>query len=233
MGTDYLDLYQMHVPDPFTPLDETLSTLDHLVRQGKVRYVGCSNYPAWQVAKAYGLAERNGHTRFISGQYLYNLLKRDIEAEILPACADSGVGVLCWSPLSGGMLTGKYRDSDTPPAQTRMAERSEVSVERYKQWVKNSSELVQHLVYIAERDKVSPGVVSLAWLLSDLRITAVVVGVKRPDQIHDLSRAGDWEIPKADWDVLEKLSRGMHPYPHDIYSYIDKEIALNWFTRIR
>ena len=131
------------------------------------------------------------------------------------------------------MLTGKYRDSDTPPAQTRMAERSEVSVERYKQWVKNSSELVQHLVYIAERDKVSPGVVSLAWLLSDLRITAVVVGVKRPDQIHDLSRAGDWEIPKADWDVLEKLSRGMHPYPHDIYSYIDKEIALNWFTRIR
>ena len=214
LGTDYLDLYQMHVPDPFTPLDETLSTLYHLVRQGKVRYVGCSNYPAWQVAKAYGVAERNGLTRFISGQYLYNLLKRDIEAEILPACADSGIGVLCWSPLSGGMLTGKYMDSDTPPAQTRMAERSEVSSGRYKQWIENSHEIVQHLVLIAERHKLKPAVVALAWLLNDVRISSVLVGVKRPGQIRELAKACDWVIPGEDWAALDELSRIRHPYPY-------------------
>lgn len=233
LGTDFLDLYQLHVPDPFAPLEETLAALDQLVQQGKVRYIGCSNYPAWQVVKANAFAEYRGMSRLISGQYLYNLLKRDVEPEILPACADSGVGVLCWSPLSGGMLTGKYLNSDVPPPQTRMAERSEEGVDRYKQWVLNSAEVVQCLVAIAERNDVTPAVVALAWLLHDMRVSSVLVGVKRSMQIQDLSRAGDWKITQEDWDSLNDLARVRHPYPHEIYSYLDSKIAINWFSKIR
>lgn len=232
LGTDYLDLFQMHVPDPFTPLDETLSTLDQLVRQGKVRYAGCSNFPAWQVVKAHGVAERAGLTRFISGQYLYNLLKRDVEAEVLPACADSGMGLLCWSPLSGGMLTGKYTDATHPPQQTRIAERPEVSADRYAQWVKNSHGVVQCLATVAERNRVTPAVVALAWLLRDVRVAAVLVGTRRPDQIEELCQAGEWSVPDEDWADLNSASRVKHPYPHDIYDYLDPATASNWFNRI-
>ena len=119
LGTDYLDLYQVHGPDPFTPMEETMRTLDDLVRGGKVRYIGCSNYYGWQIAKAQGIADRRQLTRFVSGQHMYNLLRRDIEREVLPACADAGMGMLCWSPLGGGMLTGKYRRQPDPPHPKR------------------------------------------------------------------------------------------------------------------
>ncbi len=111
LGTDYIDLYQLHNQDPQTPLEETVSALEYLVQQGKIRYLGLSNYPSWKVTKLNSIAKEKNFSKFISGQYLYNLLKRDIEKEILPACIDSEIGVMCWSPLSGGMLTGKYTNS--------------------------------------------------------------------------------------------------------------------------
>ncbi len=229
LGTDYLDLFQIHRPDPQTPMEETLAALDTLVQQGKVRYIGCGDYPAWKVAKAYGLAECSGWKSFISGQYLYNLLKRDIEAEILPACADSGMGVLCWSPLSGGMLTGKYKDADHPPAQTRMSERADVTAGRYQQWHLNSAGIVQCLVQIAELHEIQPAVVALAWLLNDLRVSAVIVGARNHVQLKDTSIAGSWVLPAEQWAKLEELSRIKHPYPHDTYSIVEHE----WFDRIR
>lgn len=229
LGTDYLDLYQMHRPDPQTPLEETLDALDTLVQQGKVRYIGCGDYPAWKLTKACSIAERTNRTRFISSQYLYNLLKRDIEAEVLPACADSGIGVLCWSPLSGGMLTGKYTDAQMPPENTRMSERTDVTTNRYKQWHEKSQRIVQMLEKIAERFQAKPAVVALAWLLHDERISAVIVGAKRPAQIHDNCIAGAWALPDEEYSLLDELSQIKHPYPHDIYS----GVANDWFATIR
>ena len=111
MDIDCIDLYQIHGPDPYTPMEETMRALDDLITAGKVRYVGCSNLWAWQIMKANGIAALRGYEKFISGQYLYNLVRRDIETEILPACVDQGMGILCWSPLAAGFLTGKYRDA--------------------------------------------------------------------------------------------------------------------------
>jgi aryl-alcohol dehydrogenase-like predicted oxidoreductase len=126
-----VDLFQVHGPDPFTPLEETLKTLDDLVRSGKVRYIGCSNYYGWQIAKANGICDRLQLARFISGQHMYNLLRRDVEREILPACVDQGMGMLCWSPLAGGMLTGKYEQQQGPPAESRVGLRADIDLPRY------------------------------------------------------------------------------------------------------
>src|SRR5213593_4127964 len=119
LQTDYIDLYQPHSPDPDTPLEETLQALDDLVRQGKVRYLGCSNYPAWQVALALGHSARSGWARFDCVQPRYNLLYRDIEAELLPLCSDQGLGVIAYNPLAGGFLTGRYQEQEPPPSGTR------------------------------------------------------------------------------------------------------------------
>lgn len=228
LGTDYIDLYQIHRPDPQTPLEETLSALDMLVKQGKVRYIGCSDLPAWQVTKATYLAERAGMTCFISGEYLYNLLKRDIEAEILPACSDSGIGVLCWSPLSGGLLTGKYKGADLPPSDSRMARRVGVTTEKYRQWQEHSAAIVNEIIRIADRHHVTPTTVTLAWLLHDLRVASVIVGARYPAQILDACAASEWELPTEDWSALEALSHIKHSYPHE--SWV--EVTENWFSRI-
>src|SRR5690606_37687830 len=119
LGMDHIDLYQVHEWDGLTPLEETLEALDHLVRSGKVRYVGCSNYSGWQLLKALGVAERDRLPRFVSQQIYYSLQSRDAEYEIIPACVDQGLGVLVWSPLAGGLLTGKYRRGQEPPAGSR------------------------------------------------------------------------------------------------------------------
>src|SRR5947209_6905660 len=133
LQTDYIDLYQPHSPDPDTPPDETLRALDDLVRQGKVRYLGCSNYPAWQVALALGISERHGWARFDCVQPRYNLLYREIESELLPLCRDQGLGVIPYNPLAGGFLTGKYRSLERPVEGTRFAlgKTGELYRERY------------------------------------------------------------------------------------------------------
>src|SRR5947207_10063315 len=119
LRTDFIDLYQPHSPDPDTPLDETLRALDDLVRQGKVRYLGCSNYPAWQIALALGLSAQHGWARFDCVQPRYNLLYREIETELVPLCRDQGLGIIAYNPLAGGFLSGRYQDNAPPPAGTR------------------------------------------------------------------------------------------------------------------
>jgi 1-deoxyxylulose-5-phosphate synthase len=229
LNTDYIDLYQVHRPDPRTPLEETLAALDSLVDQGKVRYLGLSDYPAWRVTKAASLAERGFYQRFISGQYFYNLLKRDVEAEILPACSDSGMSVLCWSPLSGGMLTGKYKDAAIPPTDSRLAQRPEVTGSLYQQWRDKSAAIVEKVVYLAQLRGVSPAVIALAWLLHDTRVASVIVGARSLTQIRDNCSASEYCLAEDDWLALEGLSRIKHPYPFDIHN----SIAADWFSRIR
>ncbi|MCS7045750.1 MAG: aldo/keto reductase, partial [Gemmataceae bacterium] len=146
LQTDWIDLYQPHSPDPDTPLDETLRALDDLVRQGKVRYLGCSNYPAWQVALSLGVSARHGWARFDSVQPRYNLLYREIEAELLPLCRDQGLGVITYNPLAGGFLTGRYQALEAPPPGTRFALGGATGpLYRERYWQQAHFDAVQHL----------------------------------------------------------------------------------------
>ncbi len=207
MGTDYIDLYQIHGPDPYTPVEETLQALSDLVRSGKVRYVGCSNLYGWQIVKMNSLAEQSGAPKLISAQHLYNLVRRDIEREILPACEDQGLGMIPWSPLASGMLTGKYQGQEKPDEATRLGKNAAVYLPRY--WHDESLALVDRVVETAgELDK-TPAQVALAWLLGDRRVTAPIVGARTVEQIRDNLVVGDWDLPE---DVRDRLTAAM-PLP--------------------
>ena len=234
---DYVDLYYIHGPDPSTPMEETLKTLDDLVRWGKVRYIGCSNFYAWQLCRANGIADRLGRERFVAGQYMYSLLRRDVEREILPACDAEGLGLLCWSPLASGMLTGKYRGKDAPSGESRMGLRAKVDIPRY--WKPESIRLVEEVAAVAREEGKSMAQVGLAWLLHDPRVTSVIAGARSVEQIQDNMVAGDWDLPEPQWRRLESLVPFVHGYPKD---WMDtnafpsneggEEIAPRWKERL-
>jgi 1-deoxyxylulose-5-phosphate synthase len=213
MKIDFIDLYQIHGPDPATPVEETMRALDDLVRSGKVRYIGESNHYAWQLVKANAVAERLGFERFISGQYMYSLLRRDIEREILPACDAEGMGVMCWSPLASGMLTGKYRGKDHPEASSRVGIRAKIDLPRY--WNPASLKLVDEVAAVAAEERKTPAQVGLSWLLHDQRVAAVIMGARTVEQMRENSASGDWDLPDAQWSRLEKLVPFSHGYPKD------------------
>jgi aryl-alcohol dehydrogenase-like predicted oxidoreductase len=185
LRTDYIDLYQAHAPDPDTPLEETLAAFDQLVRQGKVRYIGCSNYPAWQVALALGISARHGLARFDCVQPRYNLLYREAEAELLPLCCDQGLGVIAYNPLAGGFLSGKYRTLEAPPPGTRftLGQTGELYRERY--WHQAHLEAVEHLRRFFEPRGKSLVTVAVAWVLAQPGITAAIIGASRPEQLDE------------------------------------------------
>lgn len=191
LQTDYIDLYQTHSPDPATPIEETMDALDSLVRAGKVRYVGCSNYPAWQLADALAASERRGLARFDCAQPRYNLLFRMIEDEILPLCRAHGVGVIAYNPLAGGMLTGRYEKGQTVEEGTRFALKNAGDLYRRRYWNEAALEAVGELkTYFAGRDK-SLTHVALAWVLAQPGITAAILGASRPEQLEDSLRGVD------------------------------------------
>ena len=183
LQTDYIDLYQPHSPDPDTPLDETLRALDDLVRQGKVRYLGCSNYPAWQIALALGLSDRHGWARFDSVQPRYNLLYREIESELLPLCRDQGLGVIVYNPLAGGFLTGKYKTVEKPPEGGRFALGKTGELYRERYWQQAQLEAVQELRDLLQKRGKSIVQVAVAWVLAQPGITSAIVGASRPEQL--------------------------------------------------
>ncbi len=213
LGTDYIDLYQIHGPDPYTPIDETMDALAGLVESGKVRYIGCSNLYAWQIVKANAAADRSGGPRFISAQHLYNLIRRDIEREILPACDDQGMGMICWSPLASGLLTGKYQGQETPAAESRLGKTAKLAVPRY--WNDESLALVDEVVQIAKEEGKTPAQVALAWLLGDRRITAPIVGARTADQITDSLIVGDYDLPQEQRNRLTEAMPLDLGYPKD------------------
>jgi len=219
LNCDYIDLFQVHGPDPFTPLEETLRALDDLVRSGKVRYVGCSNLFGWQISRAVGMSDRLGLARFISGQHLYNLLRRDIEREILPACSAEGLGMLCWSPLAGGMLTGKYRKEKQPPPESRVGLRSEIDIPRY--WNQDAFKIIEEVLRVAGLTGKTPAQVALAWLLHDRRVTSVIVGARKVEQLEDSLGAGDWDLPD---ELHQRLSEKVPFFP----GYPQEWIDLTW-----
>src|SRR6516162_9917525 len=180
LRTDYIDLYQPHSPDPDTPLEETLRALDDLVRQGKVRYLGCSNYPAWQVALALGISERHGWTRFDCVQPRYNLLWREIEAELTPLCVDQGIGIIAYNPLAGGFLTGKYKAVEQPQPGTRFALGGKTgALYRERYWEQAQLEAVQRLQKLLVARGKSLLSAAIAWVLAQPGITSAIVGASK------------------------------------------------------
>ena len=210
LGTDYIDLYQVHGPDWFTPMEETMRTLDDLVRQGKVRYIGCSNYYAWQLVKANSIAEKMNLEKFISAQHMYNLIRRDIEREILPACAAQGLGMLCWSPLASGFLSGKYQRGGDIPEGSRISFRKSVDIPRY--FHDHAFDTVETLVELGEVTGKPPSQLSTAWLLGDHRVTSVISGPKTVSQIEDVLAVADWDLDSEHWNRLEEVSNFKHGY---------------------
>jgi len=213
LGLEYIDLYQVHGPDPCTPLEETMRALDDLVRKGCVRYVGCSNFYAWQIVKAAGVSERLQLERFCSAQHLYNLIRRDVEREIIPACDDQGLGLVCWSPLASGILTGKYPQSDEPEPGTRVAYRADIDKPRY--WNPDGFSMVDEVKAVAgELDRTSAQV-ALGWLLHDRRVTSVIIGARDVAQLEDNLPVGDWDLPAKMHERLSQASTFDFGYPKE------------------
>ncbi|HCR30767.1 MAG TPA: aldo/keto reductase [Opitutae bacterium] len=213
MNLDYMDLYQIHGPDPYTPIEETMSALDDLVRSGKIRYIGCSNLYAWQIVKANATADKQGGAPFISGQYLYNLIRRDIETEIIPACVDQGMGVLCWSPLASGLLTGKYQGVDIPEPGLRFKEMGHILNDRFI-W-KEALELVDMVCQIGDELGKNPVTVALSWILKDQAITSVLAGSRSVEQLQPSLEAGEWDLPDEHAQKLTEKLPHEHGYPCD------------------
>jgi aryl-alcohol dehydrogenase-like predicted oxidoreductase len=207
---DHIDLYQVHEWDGQTPLEETLAALDHLVQSGKVRYVGSSNFAGWQVMKALGIADRTGLPRFVSQQVYLSLQERSAEYEIVPSAIDQGLGLLIWSPLAGGLLSGKYRRGKEPPSGSRHAgEWGEPPV--YDE--DKLYDTIDVLVEIALERDLSAAQVALAWLLQRPGVTTVIVGARTEEQLADNLAAADLKLGDAEVARLEEVSRPPLIYP--------------------
>jgi len=207
LRTDYVDLYQLHHPDPETPIDETLRALDDVVRSGKARYIGCSNFHAWQVARALGRSEALGVARFDSVQPRFNLLFRQIERELLPLCQAEGLGVIPYNPLAGGFLSGKHRREAGPTAGTRftLGRAARRYQERY--WHEREFATVEALRPLAAEAGLSLTRLAVAWVLAHPAITAPIVGASRPEQLDDVLPAVEKDLDAGLKTRLDELTR--------------------------
>ena len=217
LRTDYIDLYQVHEWDGLTPLEETLAALEHLVDSGKIRYVGVSNYTGWQLMKALAVSERDRLPRFISQQIYSSLQERSAEYELIPLGVDQGIGTMVWSPLAGGLLSGKYRRNIAPPEGSRqLTDWGEPPV--YDQ--EPLYDTIEVLVQIADSHGVSAAQVALAWLLTRPTVATVIIGARTDEQLADNLRAVDLELSDEEILQLEKASRPRLIYPHWHQSWI-------------
>ncbi len=211
LGTDRIDLYQVHEWDGQTPLEETLSALDALVTSGKVRYVGASNYAAWQLMKALGVADRRGLARFVSQQIYYSLQSRDAETELVPLSIDQGLGILVWSPIAGGLLSGKYRRGVPAPAGSRhLGDWDEPPVHDQDKLY----DTVEVLVGIGEAHGVSAARVALAYLLAKPAVTSLIVGARTEEQLADNLAAAELTLSDDEIARLDEVSADPLRYPY-------------------
>jgi len=209
LQTDYIDLYQLHNYDPETPIDETLGALDDLVRAGKVRYTGCSNFLTYRLVRAIGRSETLGLARLDSVQPRYNLLFRQIEREMLPFCGEEGVGVIPYNPIAGGLLSGKHTHSAPPPDGTRFTLGTAAENYQSRYWHDREFETVDVLRPLADEAGVSLVTLSVAWVLAHPAITAPIIGASRPDQLAASLEAAEF---KLDADLKHRLDELTHDY---------------------
>jgi aryl-alcohol dehydrogenase-like predicted oxidoreductase len=205
LGTDCIDLFQAHEFDPHTPIEETLRAFEDVVRAGKVRYLGCSNYPAWRLAGALAAAERLDVAGYVSAQPRYNLLYREIETELLPLCRAEGLGVLAFNPLAGGLLTGKYRPGEAPRQGTRFTLGS--AAERYQSryWQAAQVEAVERLRKVVERSGLDLVSVAVAWVIGQEGVTSAIIGASRAEQLASSLAAPDLELDAEVREACEAL----------------------------
>jgi 1-deoxyxylulose-5-phosphate synthase len=206
LRTDYVDLYQVHAFDPETPLEETLGALDQVVRSGKARYVGCSNFRAWELGKALAVSDGRSLARFDCTQPRYNLLHRDIEQDLLPLCRDAGVGVICFNPLAGGLLTGKHAADQTPAEDGRFGTRLGATGVTYRgrYWNQESFDVIEGLkAYFAPRGK-PLATVAVAWVLAQPGITAAIVGASRVEHLAATLAASEVQLDPEELAALDE-----------------------------
>ncbi|HEX6536462.1 MAG TPA: aldo/keto reductase [Gemmatimonadaceae bacterium] len=208
LGTDYIDVYLVHRLDPYTPLEETLDALNDLVRQGKVRYIGFSNWPAWLAAKAVGVQREHGWARFRAAEMMYSLVGRDLEHEIVPFAEDAGVGIMVWSPLAGGFLSGKYTRENPGGSGGRLTGFDLIPFDRERGY-----DLVERLREIGARHAASVAQVALAWLLTRPFVSSVLVGASRLEQLDDNLGAARLQLEPDEVRTIDQLTTPASPYP--------------------
>ncbi len=212
LGTDHVDLYQIHRFDPHTPLEETLDALNDIVRSGKVRYLGASSMYAWQFARALYLADRNGWARFVTMQNHYNLIYREEEREMLPLCLAEGVGVIPWSPLARGFLAGSRAKGEDSGGATNRAKTDDFARKLY--FADSDFDVLDAVKALAEKRGVTPAQIALAWIVRQPAVTAPIVGVSKPEQLDQLVAALDIELDDEECEALET------PYvPHPVLGH--------------
>ena len=216
LKTDYIDLYYIHGPDPVSPMEEQMRALDDLVRQGKVRYLACSNLFSWQIAKAAGIAAKMNLETLIAGQYIYGLIHRELEREVIPAAVDHGLGLTCYGTLGGGLLTGKYKGQKEPAAGSRISFRTQVDGPRY--WHPKGFQTAEILQKVSEDSGIPMAKLAVAWPLRQRFVASVIIGVRDLGQLEANMETGDWDMPDDIWNTLEEQTR-----PEEEY--------LTWFNR--
>ena len=204
LGTDFIDLYQLHSYDSDTPIDETLSALDHLVQVGKVRYIGCSNFLAYQLARAVGRSETLGLGRMDSVQPRYNLLFRQIERELLPLCAEEAIGVIPYNPIAGGLLTGKHHREADPSGRFALGRAGRLYQDRY--WHEREFDTVDALVPLAAQAGVSLTTLAVQWVLANPTVTSAIIGASRPEQLADSLAAAEVDLDPGLKTELDELT---------------------------
>jgi aryl-alcohol dehydrogenase-like predicted oxidoreductase len=206
LQTDYADLYQLHSDDATTPLDETLAALDVIVKSGRARYIGVSNFLSYRLATALGRADLKGLTRFVSVQPRYSLLFREIERELLPLAADEGLGVIPYNPLAGGLLTGKHKPGTAPTPGTRFTLGNAGTRYQERYWNERAFATVESIVRLAAEAGVSPTTLAVAWVLANPTIAAPLLGASRPEQLDDSLAAAAWRLDPALKQKLDELT---------------------------
>lgn len=217
MKTDYIDLYYMHGPDPIAPIEETLRGLDDLVSQGKIRYLGCSNMFGWHISKANGIANSLRFEGLTAGQYLYNLIHREPEREVIPAAIDGGLGIFPYSPLGGGLLTGKYKNQDQPEEGSRLSHRTKVDGPRF--WHSKGFEVAKTVERVSDESGLPMHTLAIGWPLKQRFVTSVIIGVRTIDQLEENLKHADWDLPEDVWAELEERTRPSEDY-------------LSWFNKM-
>ena len=213
LGTDWIDLYQIHQWDGQTPLEETMEAMDRLIQQGKVRYIGCSNYSGWHIMKALGVARMDGRQPFVSQQIHYTLQAREAEYELVPISIDQGLGILVWSPLAGGLLSGKFRrDNREGPEGSRHFGREWVEPPIYDE--DKLYDIIDVLLDVAKAHNCSAARVALAWLIHQPAVTSVIIGGRTKEQFADNLAAADLKLSEDELKRLDKVSRPNLAYPY-------------------
>jgi aryl-alcohol dehydrogenase-like predicted oxidoreductase len=206
LNTDYIDLYQMHQPDPTTPVEETLRALDELVKSGKVRYIGCSNFSSWQVSEAMWTSRVNNLSAFVTVQPKYNLFERQIEQDLVPCCNAHGVGVIPWGPLAGGFLTGKYRRDEKPEPVTEGGRPAKAFVELYKGVMTEKNwDRLDKLAAFAKKRGHTVSDLAVAWLLSHKWVPTVIAGATRPEQLDANLVGAKWRLTAEEIGEIEQV----------------------------